>query len=165
MKKRLNVNGMTCAACQRAVEKAASNVNGVKECSVNLLNNNMDIEYDDKICTLDNIKEAVKKAGYEIPDEKEKVKNNRNHKELINLIISFVFLLLIMYVSMGHMMWGFPIFSVFDMHKNPMGFALIQFILTIPVVFIYRRYFISGFTKLIKRHPNMDSLIAMRKWY
>ena len=161
MKKRLNVNGMTCAACQRAVEKAASNVNGVKECTVNLLNNNMDIEYDDKICTLDNIKEAVKKAGYEIPDEKEKVKNNRNHKELINLIISFVFLLLIMYVSMGHMMWGFPIFSIFDMHKNPMGFALIQFILTIPVVFIYRRYFISGFTKLIKRHPNMDSLIAL----
>ena len=160
MKKRVNVKGMTCAACQRAVEKAALGVDGVSSCNVNLLNNNMDIDFDESACDLNKIASAVKNAGYELElDEKKEEKKKDN--ELIKLIISAVFLILTMYVSMGHMMWGWPVPSVFDMHINPMGFALIQFLLTLPIVFIYRRYFISGFTKLFKRHPNMDSLIAL----
>ena len=161
MKKKVDVKGMTCAACQRAVEKAASSVDGVKSCNVNLLNNNIDIEYDEAKCDIDDIAGAVKSAGYELVLETNKEKVNNKNTDLINLIISFIFLLLTMYVSMGHMMWGWPIFSVFDMHINPMGFALIQFLLVLPIIFIYRRYFISGFKKLIKRNPNMDTLIAL----
>lgn len=161
MKKKFDVKGMTCAACSSAVNKATCKVDGVSSCNVNLLNNNMVVEYDENKCTDLDIINAVKDAGYSasIPNLKE---NNeiKNH-DLRDLIISFMFLLLTMYVSMGHMMWNWYVPDIFNMHINPMGFALIQFLLILPIVFIYRRYFISGINKLIKRHPNMDSLIAI----
>ena len=162
MKKRFDVKGMTCAACQSAVQKAASKVEGVTSCQVNLLNNNMDIEYDEKLCSDEKIIDAVNKAGYEaiLPDKKVDTKKESNH-DLRDLIISFIFLILTMYISMGHMMLKWPVFSFIDMNINPMGFALIQFLLILPIVFIYRRYFVSGISKLIKGHPNMDTLIAV----
>ena len=161
MKKRFDVKGMTCAACQSAVEKATSKLDGVKSCQVNLLNNNMDVEYDENICTIDNIISAVDNAGYQasLPDNKKEIVV-KNH-DLRDLIISFIFLILTMYVSMGHMMWGFWVPSFIDMHVNPVGFVLIQFLLILPIIFIYRRYITSGVSKLIKRHPNMDTLIAL----
>lgn len=161
MKKKFDVKGMTCAACQNAVSKATSKVAGVTSCNVNLLNNNMVVEYDENKCSDLDIINAVKNAGYsaELPGKKEENKI-KNH-DLRDLIIAFIFLILTMYISMGHMMWGWYIPDVFNMNINPMGFALIQFLLVLPIVFIYRRYFISGFSKLIKRHPNMDSLIAI----
>ncbi len=163
MKKRFDVKGMTCAACQSAVEKAASKLDGVSSCQVNLLNNNMDIEYDDKLCSDEMIIDAINKAGYSasLPNTESKIVNNDKNHDLRDLIISFIFLLLTMYVSMGHMMLGWPVFGFIDMHINPLGFALIQFLLILPIVFIYRRYFVSGITKLIKGHPNMDTLIAV----
>ena len=161
MKERFDVKGMTCAACQAHVEKATKSVNGVIECNVNLLNNNMDVTYDETICKKEDIFKAVKNAGYEVitKEKKNDVKND-NHS-LRNLIISFILLILLMYFSMGHMMWGFWAPSFLDMHENPVGFALIQFLLVLPICFIYRRYFISGFKKLFKGNPNMDSLIAL----
>ena len=163
MKKRFDVKGMTCAACQSAVEKATSKVDGVLSCQVNLLNNNMDVEFDENKCNIDDIINAVDKSGYSASienDNKNKVVEEKDHS-LRNLIISIVFLLLTMYISMGHMMWGFYVPDVFDMNVNPMGFALIQFLLILPICFIYRRYFTSGITKLFKGHPNMDTLIAV----
>ena len=163
MKKRFDVKGMTCAACQSAVEKATSKLDGVTSCQVNLLNNNMDVEFDENICSVDNIISAVESAGYgaSLPNSTNtKIEENKNH-DLRDLIISFIFLILTMYVSMGHMMWGFYVPPIFDMNINPMGFALIQFLLILPICFIYRKYFISGMTKLFKGHPNMDTLIAV----
>ncbi len=161
MKERFDVKGMTCAACQAHVEKATKSVNGVIECNVNLLNNNMDVTYDETICKKEDIFKAVKNAGYEVitKEKKNDVKND-NHS-LRNLIISFILLIILMYFSMGHMMWGFWAPSFLDMHENPVGFALIQFLLVLPICFIYRRYFISGFKMLFKGNPNMDSLIAL----
>ena len=161
MKKKFDIKGMTCAACSNAVNKATSKVDGVSSCNVNLLNNNMVVEYDENTCTDLDIIKAVENAGYgaSIPNLKEN-KEIKNH-DLRDLIISFIFLFLTMYVSMGHMMWNWYVPDVFNMHINPMGFALIQFLLILPIIFIYRRYFISGISKLIKRHPNMDSLIAI----
>ncbi len=163
MKKRFDVKGMTCSACQSAVEKSTSKLDGVTSCQVNLLNNNMDVEYDENICSVDNIISAVESAGYgaSLPNNTNtKIEENKNH-DLRDLIISFIFLILTMYVSMGHMMWGFYVPPIFDMDINPMGFALIQFLLVLPICFIYRKYFISGMTKLFKGHPNMDTLIAV----
>ncbi|MCR4897640.1 MAG: HAD-IC family P-type ATPase, partial [Acholeplasmatales bacterium] len=162
MKERFDVKGMTCAACQAHVEKATKSVNGVIECNVNLLNNNMDVTYDESICKKEDIFTAVKNAGYEVvnKDVKNDVKEEKNHS-LRYLIISFVLLILLMYFSMGHMMWDFWVPDFLDMKINPVGFALIQFLLVLPICIIYRKYFISGFNKLIKRNPNMDSLIAL----
>lgn len=162
MKKKFNVSGMTCASCQSHVEKAVRKLDGVSDVYVNLLQNNMDVTFDDKICSISKIEEAVDKAGYKatLPEEKG-VSNKNKDYSLFKLIFCIVDLLVLMYFSMGNMMWGWPSPKVFDMHQNPMGFALVQFILVLPICYIYRNYFISGFKKLFKLSPNMDSLIAV----
>lgn len=161
MKRKFNVGGMTCAACQAHVEKAVLKLEGIKNVNVNLLQNTMVVEYDESICNDSKIMDSVSKAGYTayLPLEK-KTEVSKDYFTM-NLIISIVLLFVLMYFSMGNMMFGFPVPGVFDMHENPMGFALIQFILVLPIVFINRSYFVSGFKKLIKRTPNMDSLIAI----
>ena len=161
---RFDIEGMTCAACQAHVEKAASKLDGVKKANVNLLNNNMDVEFDEAILNEDKIIKAVIESGYgaKIHNSKEEFKKiNEKDNSLRKLIISFIFLLLLMYVSMGNMMWDFPLPAIFDMKENKMGFALIQFILVLPICYIYRRYCISGFKKLFKGSSNMDTLIAL----
>ena len=162
-KERFNVVGMTCAACQAHVEKATKGVKGVKSVSVNLLNNNMDVEYDESLCSISDINNELQKQGYGAFSGKKE--NNKiiekKDNSLKELIISIVILLILMYVSMGNMMWGFPLPDFIDMHHNKMGFALIQFILVLPIIYIYRRYFISGFKKLFHRSPNMDTLISI----
>lgn len=162
MKKEFDVYGMTCASCQSHVQKAVSKVNGVKSVNVNLLTNDMQVEFDENVCNENNIINSVINEGYKASLKGEKVqKMNEKDYSLIKLIVAIVLLLVLMYFSMGNMMWGWPSFEVFDHHKNPMGFALIQFVLVLPIVYIYRNYFISGFKKLFKKHPNMDSLIAL----
>ncbi len=163
MKKvRFDIDGMTCAACQAHVEKAASKLNGVKKANVNLLNNNLDVLFDDEKINESDIIESVKASGYgaKIHNDykKQEIKKDNSLKELI---ISFIFLLLLMYVSMGNMMFGFPLPKIFNMNDNKMGFALIQFILVLPICYINKKYFINGFKRLFKRSPNMDTLIAI----
>lgn len=162
MKKKFNVSGMTCASCQSHVEKAVKKLDGVSDVYVNLLQNNMDVTFDEKICSISKIEEAVDKAGYKatLPEEKVVINKSKDYS-LFKLIFCIVDLLVLMYFSMGNMMWGWPSPKVFDMHQNPMGFALVQFILVLPICYIYRNYFISGFKKLFKLSPNMDSLIAV----
>ena len=165
MKEKFNVLGMSCAACQSHVEKAAKSVNGVKLVEVNLLKGTMNVEYDESVCSADNIVEAIVKAGYKAMPKNAKPGSMPapvvNEHKLARLIASFVLLMLVMYVSMGNMMWGWPLPAVFDFDKNPMGFALLQFLLTLPICYLERHFFISGFKKLYKRSPNMDSLIAI----
>lgn len=162
MKQRFEVKGMTCAACQSHVQKAVGKLGGVNGVSVNLLQNNMDVDYDEKVCTIEKIESAVAAAGYEasIGGEIKKDVKTKDYS-LAKLIFCIVDLLVIMYVSMGNMMWKFPLPKVFDHHFNPTGFALLQFLLVLPIIFVYRRYFISGFKKLFKGAPNMDTLIAV----
>ena len=165
MKEKFNVLGMSCAACQGHVEKAVKNVEGVSKVEVNLLKGTMNVEYDENKTSSDAICSAVNKAGYRALTKNAKpgsqVIQAQNDHKLARLIASFVLLMLVMYVSMGNMMWGWPLPKVFDMHHNPMGFALLQFLLTLPIIYLNRNYFISGTKKLIKRSPNMDSLIAI----
>lgn len=160
MKKKYNVTGMTCAACQAHVAKAVDSVNGTSNVNVNLLRNTLEVEIDNLKVEEDIIK-AVKNAGYGIELEDKKDLPKEKDYSLAKLIFAIIDLLLIMYVSMGHMMWDWPIFKAFDMHQNPMGFSLIQFILVIPIIFIYRKYFINGFRMLKNKAPNMDTLIAI----
>ena len=162
MKKRFNVKGMTCAACQSHVYKSVCNLQGVKDVNVNLIQNVMDIEFDENKCSEEIICNAVKNAGYEayIPSNEDKKISHTKDKSLILLIISFIFLALLMYVSMGHMI-HLPLPSFLEDLNNSFYYALLQLILTIPVIIIYHRYFISGYKKLLHLKPNMDSLIAI----
>lgn len=164
MKLKFNVEGMTCASCQAHVSKAVEQLEGTSKVNVNLLKNTLDVEVDEAKCDASKIEDAVQKAGYKayIPNANKKTDKliEKNH-DLAYLIFSLVDLLVIMYFSMGHMMWGLPVPKVFNMHTNPMGFSLVQFILVLPIIFLYRKYFINGFKKLIKLSPNMDTLIAI----
>lgn len=163
MKKKFLVRGMTCASCQSHVQKAIEKLNGVKDVNVSLMTNSMNVDYDESLVNDELIFKATKKAGYEayLPnEEKANLIKDDSKKDLIDLIISFVFLLLLMYVSMGHMI-NLPLPYFMEGHKGALAFSFSQFILVLPIVFIYRRYFISGFKKIFNLSPNMDSLIAL----
>lgn len=162
MKQKFDVKGMTCAACQAHVSKAVEKLDGTNDVNVNLLQNNMVVDFDESKCSIEDIEKAVKNAGYEayVPSMNKKVETKTKDYSLLTLIFAICDLLILMYFSMGHMMWGWPAGGV-NMHTNPMGFALVQFILVLPIIYVYRRYFISGFTKLFKGAPNMDTLVGI----
>lgn len=162
MKHKFRVEGMTCASCQAHVQKAVQTLAGVQKVNVNLLQNTMDVLYDNTLCTVQNIQDAVEKAGYRAYcNEKPATDKQTDRKDLVSLVVCFVLLALLMYVSMGNAMWHWWLPKLLDHSANPMGNALLQLLLTLPIVLIYRRYFLSGFGKLFRAKPNMDSLIAV----
>ncbi len=156
-----NITGMSCAACQARVEKAVSGLEGVDACNVNLLTNTMAVEGS---ATADEIIKAVENAGYGAAPLEEKnsediLKDTETPKLRKRLILSVGFLLILMYFSMGHMMLHFPVPAF--MHDNMMAMGLVQMVLALIVMFINRKFFISGFKGLIHRAPNMDTLVAL----
>ena len=164
--KQYNVTGMSCASCVARVEKAVNKVDGVTSCSVNLLTNSMSVDGDVKSNYVIN---AVEKAGYGASLKGNSSKENKTNDEPLKdtetpklkkrLFSSLVFLLLLMYISMGHMMWGFPLPSI--LANNHIAMGLIQLLLTGIIMVINQKFFVSGFKALIHRSPNMDTLVAL----
>lgn len=164
--KQYNVTGMSCASCVARVEKAVNKVDGVTSCSVNLLTNSMSVDGDVKSS---DVISAVEKAGYGASLKGNSFKENKSNDEPLKdtetpklkkrLFSSLVFLLLLMYISMGHMMWGFPLPSI--LANNHIAMGLIQLLLTGIIMVINQKFFISGFKALIHRSPNMDTLVAL----
>lgn len=161
MKKKFNVDGMTCSACQAHVQRAVEELNGIKSVNVNLLSNSMEVEFDETACSTDVISKAVNNAGYKayIPGEGRTIENKKDYA-LIKLISSAIILLILMYVAMGHML-KLPMPSILCGTENALIFSFTQLLLALPIIIIYKKYYISGFRKLFKRAPNMDSLIAL----
>lgn len=160
MKQKFSIIGMSCAACVSHVNKAVVHLKGVNNVDVNLLSNSMVVDYDENVVNINDIINAVSDAGYGAKIY-EKVNNNAAlKKDLHKLIISFILLILLMYVSMGYMI-GLPLPPFLIGHMNALWYALTQLVITIPVLIIYHKYFISGYKKLFKLAPNMDSLIAI----
>lgn len=182
MKEKFDVTGMTCSACSSRVEKCVSKLEGVDEVSVNLLTNSMQVEYDEKIIKEQGIIDAVVHAGYGAsPAENDNGfgssvlaehsegspgENRKNpvqeHLEYMKkrTFWSFVFLIPLMYVSMGHMI-GVPLPGFLHGTVNAVAFAMTQFLLCLPVLYINRKYFTKGFSTLFHGAPNMDTLIAV----
>ena len=162
MMEQYHVTGMNCAACSARVEKAVSKVSGVTSCSVNLLTNSMSVE--GSAADSDIIK-AVKNAGYGASSIKNKEKAEDTSTESpirpmrTRFITSLVFLLILMYFSMGHMMWSFPLPKFYDGNHIAMG--LTQLLLTVIIMVINQKFFISGYKSLIHGAPNMDTLVAL----
>ena len=162
------VTGMSCAACSARVEKAVSAIPGVTSCSVSLLTNSMGVEGS---ATPDAVISAVQAAGYgaslkgaaqSVPSIAEQEDTLADHETPVlkrRLIASLGFLIVLMYFSMGHMMWGWPLPSFFDGNHVAMG--LIQMLLTIAVMVINQKFFINGFKSLFHGAPNMDTLVAL----
>ncbi len=163
--KKFDVTGMTCAACSARVEKAVTKVEGVTSCAVSLLTNSMNVEGGDEA----DIIKAVQSAGYGIRSLSANTTAKQNYQKTFEdntlqklkhrLLWSLGFLIILMYVSMGHAMWGWPLPSV--LAKNPLNVALIQLLLTVAISVINGAFFVNGFKALIKRSPNMDTLVAL----
>ena len=163
--KKFNVTGMSCAACSSRVEKAVSKVEGVQSCSVSLLTNSMGVEGS---ASEESIIAAVEKAGYgasvagaekKQSAETDKLKDKDTPVLMHRLIASVGFLVVLMYISMGHMMWGWPLPNFFTDNHIAMGLA--QLLLCVIIMVINQKFFINGFKGLIHRSPNMDTLVAL----
>jgi len=164
--KQYNVTGMSCAACSARVEKAVSGVDGVENCAVNLLTNSMGVE---GTASDEAIIAAVEKAGYgaslKTGDKKSKamlddeLKDTQTPKIRNRLIWSVIFLAPLMYISMGHMMWGWKLPAF--MQDNHIAMGLAQLLLTVIIMVINQKFFINGFKGIIHRSPNMDTLVAL----
>lgn len=165
------VTGMSCAACSTRVEKTVSKVQGVESCSVNLLTNSMGVE---GTASTEDIIKAVEEAGYsakskeaEVSDGKarsssfeEDVLKDRETPLLRKRLISSVgFLIVLMYISMGHMMWGWPLPAFLS--ENHVAMGILQMLLTIVIMVINQKFFVNGFKSLLHGAPNMDTLVAL----
>ena len=161
-----NVTGMSCAACSARVEKAVSSVKGVTSCSVSLLTNSMGVEGN---ASAADIIAAVQNAGYgaslkngnntETANQEDALQDKETPVLKKRLLASLVFWLALMYFSMGHMLWGWPLPSFFNGNHVAMG--LLQLLLTVVIMVINQKFFISGFKSLYHRAPNMDALVAI----
>ena len=173
MKKKYDVQGMTCSACSAAVEREVSKLQGVTRVSVNLLANNMQVDFDEEVLTPELIEKAVSDAGYSASAAGTTVENAATKDRLgtshiaeaekqmkLRLIVSFLFLVPLMYISMGHMA-GLPLPGWLHGSGNEITFAMTQLLLTLPVAMVNFSFFRNGLKALWKKHPNMDSLIAI----
>jgi P-type Cu+ transporter len=168
--KTLKIEGMTCAACAKTVERVTKKIDGVIESNVNYATEKLNISYEPSKVRVSDIKKAVEKAGYKALEEETTVDADKERKEKeINLlwkkfIISLVFSVPLLIITMGHMFGepiGFKLPRFIDPMINPRTFAIVQLILVIPVMIAGYKFFTVGFKSLFRRSPNMDSLIAM----
>ncbi len=160
MKEVYKIEGMSCSACSSSIERSLNRIKEIDSANVNLMTAELFVEYDGSDEIRDKIISSVTRLGFgiaikaEVKDEKEE-----KDKGKIRLILSIIFLVLLMYISMGSMV-GLPAPKIFT-HHSPLSFALSQLILLIPILILNRRYFTNGFKNLFKWHPNMDTLIAI----
>ena len=172
MKQNFNITGMTCAACSAHVENAVKKLDGVTAVSVSLLTNSMAVEFDENKTSVKAIVSAVQKSGYGAEAKGQDkthsaqtamddgiLKDNETPKLLVRFIVSLVFLLLLMYISMGNMMWGWPLPSFLE--RNHIAIGLVQLLLSAIIMVINQRFFVNGFKSLWRRAPNMDALVAL----
>ncbi len=171
MKQTFDVTGMTCSACSAHVEKAVCKVEGVSEVNVNLLSNSMQVTYDEASADANSIIQAVTASGYgaSLPQTAGKAQAAPPREDVMageleqmkhRLVWSFVFLIPLFYISMGHMM-GAPLPGFLLGMENALAFAFVQFLLTLPIMYLNDKYYKTGFKTLFRGAPNMDSLIAV----
>lgn len=170
MKQNFDITGMTCSACSSAVEKSVNKLEGIEKVNVNLLTNSMSVEYKDNELSENDVIKAVEDVGYGAFTKSSQKATSKNDavdiaqkqlKEMkTRLIVSFGFMIPLMYIAMGHMI-NLPMPSFFIGTQNALNFAFTQFLLALPILYVNRKYFQVGFKSLARRSPNMDSLIAI----
>ncbi len=160
MEKTLKITGMTCSACASRIERAMKKIDGIDTASVNFAAEKLYVTYDENSLTENDIVSAIEKAGYGIAAPDAKPPKTPQQILLKRFILSACFAVPLLVICMGHMV-GLPLPSVIEPHENPLNFALIQLLLTIPVIIIGGKFYITGIKNLLHLSPNMDSLIAI----
>ena len=160
MEKSYQITGMTCSACAGRIERTLNKLNGVDKANVNFAAEKLYVSFDDKNINESEIVSAIKKAGYNIAGKNAKSEMPAHKKLLIRFIISMIFTVPLLIISMGHMV-GMPLPKIIDPMENPLNFAIIQLALTIPVMATGYMFYLKGIKNLFRLSPNMDSLIAV----
>ena len=160
MEKSYQITGMTCSACAGRIERTLNKLNGVDKANVNFAAEKLYVSFDDKNINESEIVSAIKKAGYIIAGKNAKSEMPAHKKLLIRFIISMIFTVPLLIISMGHMV-GMPLPKIIDPMENPLNFAIIQLALTIPVMATGYMFYLKGIKNLFRLSPNMDSLIAV----
>ncbi len=166
MKEKMNVGGMTCSACQAHVEKSVNKLAGIKKCEVNLLLNNMTVEYDENIVTRQDIIKAVESGGYtaSVMTDKKEVKveqlEDTTKQQKNHLLVCIGLLIVLMYITMGHMV-GLPLPSLLDGVENSIAFAFTQMLIASVIMLLQKHYYVNGLKSLLHLSPNMDTLIML----
>ncbi len=160
------ITGMSCAACSSSVQRVVSRLEGVKSCEVNLITEKMTVSFDEQKTGSADFIRVVNKAGFGIYADIEKQSSEQKSKAIENsylpIVISAVFSALLLYISMGQMLFpDIPIPKIININENPYNFAITQLILCLPALYIGKSFFTKGIPLLIKGHPNMDSLVAV----
>lgn len=161
--KTLNIKGMTCAVCAKTVEKACKKLEGVVDANVNLATERLNISFDPSRVSISNIKKAIEKAGYKAIELEIKVDTDKEKDIKLlwkKFVFSAIFTIPLLYISMGHML-GFPLPNFINPNINAKSFAISQLLLVLPVIILGNRFYTVGFKSILRRSPNMDSLIAM----
>ena len=157
----LAIDGMTCSACSNGLEKYLNKQKGISSASVNLVMSNALIEYDEKLLNQEKIEEFVKQAGFKSLGLYKDIEQKDNRKkEKIKFIIFTILAIILMYISMGHMI-GLPSLEILDMHKNPLIYTLVLFVLTIAFIIYGFDIIKNGYKNLIHKSPNMDTLVSI----
>lgn len=160
MEKSLNITGMTCSACSARIERTLRKLEGIDEAKVNFATEKLYITFDENKISEENIISAIKKVGYGIEDKQKKEAMPAHKNLLIRFIISAVFTVPLLIISMGHMI-GMPLPDIINPMTNPMNFTVLQLLLTIPVMIAGIKFYTKGIKNIIHLSPNMDSLIAV----
>ena len=160
MEKSYQITGMTCSACAGRIERTLNKLNGVDKANVNFAAEKLYVSFDDKNINESEIVSAINKAGYNIAGKNAKSEMPAHKKLLIRFIISMIFTVPLLIISMGHMV-GMPLPKIIDPMENPLNFAIIQLALTIPVMATGYMFYLKGIKNLFRLSPNMDSLIAV----
>ena len=163
MIKRYNITGMTCSACSSGIERAVGKLEGVASCEVSLMAKSMKADFDENVITEEKLFSTVKSLGYGIFNEGEQPQQktvSHDKKLFIRFIISVVFLIPLLYVSMGHMI-GLPVPFFVNPETYPQWFALYQLILAVAIIGVNYEFFKNGTVAVFKRVPNMDTLVAL----
>lgn len=160
-KQLIKIEGMSCAACANRIEKAVKKLEGIEEASVNFATETLSVSYHEASISKETIEEAIVKAGYKVHKEMNKSKKTSEDKKLfLRFMGSMLFTIPLLIISMGHMI-GMPLPSIISPMESPLPFALIQLLLTVPVMLIGHTFYQVGIKNLITLSPNMDSLIAL----
>lgn len=156
-----DISGMHCAACSSAVQRVVSRLAGVDVCEVNLMTEKMTVKYDEKAVGFEDFQRVITKAGFGISEVKEEEKEKGSQKPY-PLFIALILSAILLYVSMGQMFFEkLPVPPFADMTANPLGFAITQIVLCVPVMIIGAKFFTNGFSSLFRGNPNMDTLVAI----
>ncbi len=157
-----SVSGMHCAACSSAVQRVISRLDGVESCEVNLMTEKMTVVYDNKKVGFEQFKTAIEKAGFGVSEDIEQKPKSQPRTRPTGLIIALILSAILLYISMGQMFFeNLPVPSFASMTQSPLGFALSQLVLCVPVMIIGYKFFTVGYSSLFRGNPNMDTLVAI----